>query len=126
MSAATYNLVIDQGSDFALDLIVKESGTALNLTNYSGRAQLRTSVTASSASASFTVTKTDAAAGKLKMEFRDKTKEILQGEMIIVHKGVEHRPSADEETWILLFEPVNTKHTGDTISKITKDIYPKI
>lgn len=68
MSAATYNLVIDQGSDFVLDLVVKESGTALNLTNYSGRAQLRTSVTASSASASFTVTKTDAAAGKLKME----------------------------------------------------------
>ena len=67
MSAATYNLVIDQGSDFALDLVVKESGTALNLTNYSGRAQLRTSVTASSASASFTVTKPDAAAGKLKM-----------------------------------------------------------
>ena len=68
MSAATYNLVIDQGSDFVLDLVVKESGTALNLTNYSGRAQLRTSVTASSAAASFTVTKTDAAAGKLKME----------------------------------------------------------
>ena len=32
------------------------------------------------------------------MEFRDKTKKILQGEMIIVPKGVEHRPSADEET----------------------------
>ena len=64
--------------------------------------------------------------GRLKMEFRDKTKEILQGEMIVVPKGVEHRPSADDETWILLFEPINTKHTGDTISKITKDIYPKI
>ena len=64
--------------------------------------------------------------GRLKMEFRDKTKEILQGEVIVVPKGVEHRPSADEETWILLFEPINTKHTGDTISKITKDVYPKI
>ena len=60
------------------------------------------------------------------MEFRDKTREILKGEMIIVPKGVEHRPSADEETWILLFEPVSTKHTGEVISEITKNEYPKI
>ena len=40
--------------------------------------------------------------GKLNMEFRDKTKEIFQGEMIIVPKGVEHRPSAEEmELWEL-------------------------
>ena len=68
MSAGTYNLVIDQGSDFALDLVIKEGGSALNLSNYSGRAQLRTSVTASSASASFTVTVTNAANGALKMQ----------------------------------------------------------
>ena len=68
MSAGTYNLVIDQGSDFALDLVIKEGGSALNLANYSGRAQLRTSVTASSASASFTVTVTNAANGALKMQ----------------------------------------------------------
>ena len=68
MSAGTYNLTIDQGSDFALDLVIKEGGSALNLANYSGRAQLRTSVTASSASASFTVTVTNAANGALKMQ----------------------------------------------------------
>ena len=68
MSAGTYNLVIDQGSSFALDLIIKQSGSALNLTNYTGRAQLRTTVTASSVSATFTVTKTNAAEGALKME----------------------------------------------------------
>ena len=68
MSAGTYNLVIDQGSDFALDLVIKQGGTALNLANYSGRAQLRTSVDASSASASFTVTVTNAANGALKMQ----------------------------------------------------------
>ena len=68
MSAGTYNLVIDQGSDFALDLVIKEGGSSLNLANYSGRAQLRTSVTASSASASFTVTVTNAANGALKMQ----------------------------------------------------------
>ena len=68
MSAGTYNLVIDQGSDFALDLVIKEGGSALNLANYSGPAQLRTSVDASSASASFTVTVTNAANGALKMQ----------------------------------------------------------
>ena len=68
MSAGTYNLVIDQGSDFSLDMVIKQSGTALNLANYSGRAQLRTSVSASSASASFSVTVTNAANGALKMQ----------------------------------------------------------
>ena len=73
MSAGTYNLVIDQGSDFALDLIVKQGGSPLNLTNYTGRAQLRTSVSASSASASFVITKTNAAEGALKMELSAST-----------------------------------------------------
>ena len=73
MSAGTYNLVIDQGSDFALDLVIKQSGSALNLTNYTGRAQLRTSVTASSASATFTVTKTNDAGGALKLELSAST-----------------------------------------------------
>ena len=68
MSAVTYNLIIDQGSDFALDLVIKQGGTALNLTNYTGRAQLRTSVDASSASATFSVTVTNAANGALKMQ----------------------------------------------------------
>tara|TARA_B100001059_G_C17249978_1_gene293804 strand:- start:103 stop:441 length:339 start_codon:yes stop_codon:yes gene_type:complete len=68
MSAGTYNLVIDQGSSFALDLAIKQSGSALNLTNYTGRAQLRTSHTASSVAATFTVTKTSASNGTLKME----------------------------------------------------------
>ena len=77
MSAGTYNLVIDQGSDFALDLVIKQSGSALNLTNYTGRAQLRTSVTASSASATFTVTKTNAAGGALKMELSASTSSAL-------------------------------------------------
>ena len=63
MSAGTYNLIIDQGSDFALDLVIKQGGTALNLSNYSGRAQLRTSVDASSVSATFSVTVTNAANG---------------------------------------------------------------
>ena len=64
--------------------------------------------------------------GKLKIEFRDKTVEICPGEIIVVPKGIEHRPVAEEETWILLFEPINTKHTGDVIADMTKYKYPKI
>ena len=64
--------------------------------------------------------------GLLIMEFRDKIVEVYPGEMIIVPKGIEHRPSSREETWILLFEPISTKHTGDVIDKITKSEYPKI
>ena len=77
MSAGTYNLVIDQGSDFALDLVIKQSGSAMDLSNYSGRAQLRTSVDASSVSATFTVTKTNASGGALKMELQAATSSAL-------------------------------------------------
>ena len=64
--------------------------------------------------------------GKLKMQYRDKSVEVLPGEIIIVPKGVEHCPSAEEETWILLFEPISTKHTGSIVTEITKNMYPKI
>jgi hypothetical protein len=56
MSAARYNLVIDQGSDFAVQFAVAESGTPKDLTGYSARAQLRPSKTSSSLSATFTCT----------------------------------------------------------------------
>ena len=52
--------------------------------------------------------------GTLYMEFRDKTEVLEAGDMIIVPKGVEHNPytKADEEVWVLLFEPATTLHTG--------------
>ena len=69
MAAATYNLVIDQGSDFVIDLVVKQSGSIKDLTNYSARAQLRTKKDASGdAAASFTCTIPDATGGVIKME----------------------------------------------------------
>lgn len=64
--------------------------------------------------------------GCLRMEFRDRTVEVNAGEMIVVPKGVEHRPCAEEETWILLFEPLNTKHTGEVVDQMTKKHYPRI
>ena len=64
--------------------------------------------------------------GKLIIEFRDKTVELSSGELLVVPKGVEHRPRAEEETWILLFEPIGIKHTGEKTTEITKFHYPKI
>ena len=64
--------------------------------------------------------------GKMIMEFRDKKVEVNEGEMIVVPKGVQHRPIAKEEVWMMLFEPQNIKHTGDVKSNLTIDSYEKI
>ena len=52
--------------------------------------------------------------GTLIMDFRDKTTETKQGEILIIPKGVDHRPRTkeEEEVWIMLIEPKETKHTG--------------
>tara|TARA_B100001778_G_C18480619_1_gene580144 strand:- start:335 stop:667 length:333 start_codon:yes stop_codon:yes gene_type:complete len=67
MAAGKYNIRIDQGSDFSIQLTVKESGSAKNITGYSARAQLRSSITSSSITATFTCTITNAANGILTM-----------------------------------------------------------
>ncbi|MFZ0490364.1 MAG: cupin domain-containing protein [Salegentibacter sp.] len=64
--------------------------------------------------------------GSLKIEFRDKTVELKEGEMLIIPKGVEHKPVAEEEAWILLFEPQGTKHTGDVKDERTVEKFDKI
>ncbi len=64
--------------------------------------------------------------GTLRMEFRDRVVEVNEGEMIVVPMGVEHRPVAVEEVWMMLFEPANIKHTGDVQSYLTIDSYQKI
>ncbi len=51
--------------------------------------------------------------GELKLEFRDKTVNLSEGEFLIVPKGVEHRPVAEEEVHIMLFEPATTLNTGN-------------
>ena len=58
--------------------------------------------------------------GQLRMEFRDKTIMLNEGEMLIVPRGVEHRPIAEEEVWLMLFEPIETKHTGDVEHELTQ------
>jgi len=58
--------------------------------------------------------------GTLRMEFRDKVVSVKEGEFIIVPRGVEHRPVADEEVHIILFEPASTLNTGNIENERTK------
>jgi mannose-6-phosphate isomerase-like protein (cupin superfamily) len=64
--------------------------------------------------------------GKFKMEFRDKTVELLQNEFLIVPRGVEHRPVAENEVSVMLFEPASTLNTGNVRNEFTKDDLKKI
>lgn len=57
--------------------------------------------------------------GRFRIEFRDKTVHLTEGEFIVVPRGVEHKPVADEEAWIMLFEPVSTLNTGNVESQFT-------
>ena len=69
MTAANYNLVIDQGSDYALNLNIKEAGSVKDLTGYNARAQMRPTKTSSTLSGSFTCTILfPASEGNIKME----------------------------------------------------------
>jgi len=64
--------------------------------------------------------------GQLVLELRDRAIVVNPGEFYTVPKGVEHKPTAAEETHLLLFEPLSTKHTGDVRADITVDIYEEI
>ncbi len=50
--------------------------------------------------------------GWFRLEFRDHSVVLREGEMIVVPRGVEHRPVAEEEVCLLLFEPASTVNTG--------------
>jgi len=62
--------------------------------------------------------------GRFRMEYRDDDGEqsvwLEAGELIVVPRGVEHRPVADEECEVLLFEPVSTLNTGNTENELTR------
>lgn len=55
--------------------------------------------------------------GRMILRFRDKDVIVNPGEFIVVPKGVEHMPVADEETQIMMFEPAGTVNTGDNESE---------
>ena len=57
--------------------------------------------------------------GTLQMQFRDRTETIREGEFVIVPRGVEHCPLADEEVHIVLIEPKSTLNTGNVTNERT-------
>jgi mannose-6-phosphate isomerase-like protein (cupin superfamily) len=57
--------------------------------------------------------------GRLSMHFRDRTVEVMPGEFIIVPRGVEHMPAADEETEVVLIEPGSVLNTGNVVNERT-------
>ena len=64
--------------------------------------------------------------GRFRMEFRDRVVELGAGEMIVVPRGVEHRPVADAEVEVLLFEPASTLNTGNVRNERTRDVLERL
>ncbi len=64
--------------------------------------------------------------GRFRMEFRDRHVWLEEGEFLIVPRGIEHRPVADEEAQVLLFEPASTLNTGNVRNERTKERLEKI
>jgi mannose-6-phosphate isomerase-like protein (cupin superfamily) len=57
--------------------------------------------------------------GSFRMEFRDHTVDLAPGDFLIVPRGVEHRPVADDEVEVVLFEPAGTLNTGNVVDDRT-------
>ena len=57
--------------------------------------------------------------GEFRMEFRDRTVPLSAGQFLIVPRGVEHRPVAEREAQVMLFEPASTLNTGDVRNERT-------
>jgi mannose-6-phosphate isomerase-like protein (cupin superfamily) len=64
--------------------------------------------------------------GTLTIELRDGAVTLGPGELVVIPKGVEHRPVAAEEVHLMLIEPKSTRHTGDVESELTVHEYSRI
>jgi mannose-6-phosphate isomerase-like protein (cupin superfamily) len=64
--------------------------------------------------------------GRFRMEFRDRHVWLEEGEFLIVPHGVEHRPVAEEEAHVLLFEPATTLNTGNVRNERTLEQLQRI
>jgi mannose-6-phosphate isomerase-like protein (cupin superfamily) len=64
--------------------------------------------------------------GTFRMEFRDRVVTLSPGDFIVVPRGVEHRPVADEEVEVVLFEPASTLNTGSVQNERTVAVLDRI
>jgi mannose-6-phosphate isomerase-like protein (cupin superfamily) len=54
--------------------------------------------------------------GRFRVEFRNGQVEMGPGELVVVPRGVEHRTAADQEAEVLIFEPAETRNTGNVVN----------
>ncbi|HKK43351.1 MAG TPA: cupin domain-containing protein [Bacteroidales bacterium] len=59
--------------------------------------------------------------GSIKMDYGDRMTDVNEGEFIIVTRGTDHRPVADEDALLMLFEPAATLNTGNVRNEFTVD-----
>ena len=64
--------------------------------------------------------------GRFRMEFRDRAVDLAVGEFLIVPHGVEHRPVADQEVEVVLFEPASTLNTGNVRNERTLEVLERL
>ena len=64
--------------------------------------------------------------GSFVMELREEHISLNEGEFLIVPRGVEHRPVAENEAWVMLFEPASVINTGNVQDAKTKTLLEKI
>lgn len=77
MPAGKYNIVVEQGADFSVQLVIKDEGVPRDLSLYSARAQIRATKSSAAALATFTCTITDAVNGVLQMEMTNAVTKLL-------------------------------------------------
>lgn len=58
--------------------------------------------------------------GSFRLEYRDRAVDLREGEFVVVPRGIEHRPVAEEEVSVLLFEPATTLNTGNVENELTR------
>ena len=59
--------------------------------------------------------------GEMQIDFRDQIVKLSKGEMLVVPKGVEHKPYAEEECEVMIVEPKGVVNTGDSVSDLTAE-----
>ena len=65
-------------------------------------------------------------AGRFRMRYRDRDVVIGPGEFVVVPRGVEHMPVADEECSVILLEPKTTLNTGNIRSERTREVLERL
>ena len=64
--------------------------------------------------------------GRLRIRFRDRDVDLGENEFIVVPRGVEHMPVAEEEAHVILFEPKTVLNTGDVHNERTREVLGRV